>query len=283
MGSTMARTPNLDRLAKMGVTFTNAHTAGVYCAPSRAAIFTGRYASTTGFYDSHVYFHDHPEYKPLQLAFSENGYNTYGTGKLYHHPNGMIDRRGWTEFYIRTKEQKLDGWPMDTWKYDAPLPDPYPGSKFNQINPKWKGKPFMEIGAIPNDKEVAIVDTRRTLWACDILKQKHDKPFFLALGMYAPHYPNYGPQRFYDMYPLDSITLPEWKDDDLDDIPDYMRKLHVARQKNIHDKLIEIGAIKATIQGYLACISFAVSHPGRIRDALADRPFKAHNHTAICN
>ncbi|MEC8160295.1 MAG: sulfatase-like hydrolase/transferase, partial [Planctomycetota bacterium] len=34
-----AITPNLDRLAKRGVLFTNAHTAGVFCAPSRAAIF----------------------------------------------------------------------------------------------------------------------------------------------------------------------------------------------------------------------------------------------------
>ena len=43
-----AITPNLNRLAKRGVNFTNAHTAGVFCAPSRAAIFSGQYASTTG-------------------------------------------------------------------------------------------------------------------------------------------------------------------------------------------------------------------------------------------
>ena len=88
LGSTMAKTPNLDRLAKMGVTFTNAHTAGIYCAPSRAAIFTGRYASTTGCYSDHVYFYDHPEYRPLQVAFKEGGYSVYGTGKLFHHPAG---------------------------------------------------------------------------------------------------------------------------------------------------------------------------------------------------
>ena len=41
-----AITPNLNRLAKRGVNFTNAHTAGVFCAPSRAAIFSGQYAST---------------------------------------------------------------------------------------------------------------------------------------------------------------------------------------------------------------------------------------------
>lgn len=40
-----AITPNIDRLAARGVNFTNAHTAGVFCAPSRAAIFSGQYAS----------------------------------------------------------------------------------------------------------------------------------------------------------------------------------------------------------------------------------------------
>ena len=36
-----AITPNIDKLAKRGVNFTNAHTAGVFCAPSRADIFSG--------------------------------------------------------------------------------------------------------------------------------------------------------------------------------------------------------------------------------------------------
>ncbi len=55
-----AITPNIDRLAARGVCFTNAHTAGVFCAPSRAAIFSGQYASTTGCYTSPYYFVHHP-------------------------------------------------------------------------------------------------------------------------------------------------------------------------------------------------------------------------------
>ncbi|MCP4453889.1 MAG: sulfatase-like hydrolase/transferase, partial [Planctomycetes bacterium] len=100
LGSAMARTPNLDRLATQGVTFTNAHTAGIYCAPSRSAIFTGRYASTTGCYSAELYFYDHPEYRPLQQAFKQGGYQTYGTGKLFHHPAGYLDQRGWSEFFV---------------------------------------------------------------------------------------------------------------------------------------------------------------------------------------
>ena len=46
-----AITPNLDKLAARVVNFSNAHTPGVYCAPARAAIFSGQYASTTGYRD----------------------------------------------------------------------------------------------------------------------------------------------------------------------------------------------------------------------------------------
>lgn len=45
-----AKTPNLDRLAKLGVTFTNAHCAAPACNPSRAALLSGKRPSSTGVY-----------------------------------------------------------------------------------------------------------------------------------------------------------------------------------------------------------------------------------------
>ena len=95
MGYEQAKTPDLDRLADIGTTFQNAHTPGVYCAPARTAIFSGRFASTTGVYGTQRYFVAHPEIKPLQVALQEAGYLTYGGGKLFHHTNGNIDFRGW--------------------------------------------------------------------------------------------------------------------------------------------------------------------------------------------
>ena len=166
-------TPNLDRLAKQGAVFSNAHTAGIYCAPSRSAIFTGRYASTTGCYNNQVYWHNHPEYRPLQVAFRKGGYAVFGTGKLFHHPAGFLDKRGWDEFRVRTPVQKTSGWPMDSWDHDAPLPDPYPHSPYNQSDPKWTGRPFMEVGPIPNDQEKSMADTIRTEWVCELIGKKH--------------------------------------------------------------------------------------------------------------
>ena len=100
-----AKTPNLDRLAASGVTFLNAQTSGTYCSPSRVALFTGRHPATTGVYNTQVYWRDHPDLRPLQLGFQQAGYQTYGAGKLFHHPAGFVDLRGWTGFYVRTAAQ----------------------------------------------------------------------------------------------------------------------------------------------------------------------------------
>jgi arylsulfatase A-like enzyme len=271
-GSDMAKTPNLKRLADMGVTFKNGHTAGVFCAPSRAAIFTGRYATTSGCYENNVYFYDHPEYVPLQKTFHDAGYSTFGTGKLFHHPEGLVDQRGWTEFHLRTEEQRKNGWPMDSWEHGAPLPDPVPHSKFNQV--KNSKKSFMEAGSIPNHLENHTADAMRTDWACEIISKQHDDPFFVGVGLYAPHYPNYAPQKYFDLYPLDEIKLPTIKEDDIDDLPEKVQKRLLNRKKVIYDELVRLGTMKKQVQAYLACISFADAMLGRVLDALEKSPNK---------
>ena len=104
LGYTQAKTPNLDRLANMGVTFSNAHAPAVFCAPSRTAIFTGLHASTTGCYNDEVYHYDYPDLIALHMAFEHTGYKTYGTGKLFHHREGFVDLRGWDEFFTRSQQ-----------------------------------------------------------------------------------------------------------------------------------------------------------------------------------
>ena len=80
LGHQQAITPSIDRLADAGVIFRNAHAPGVFCAPSRTAIWTGLQATTTGCYDNEVFFYDYPEVVTLQMAFQEAGYHTYAAG-----------------------------------------------------------------------------------------------------------------------------------------------------------------------------------------------------------
>ena len=267
-----AITPNIDRLAARGVNFTNGHTAGVFCAPSRAAIFSGQYASTTGCYQTPNYFVGHPEIEALQMSFAKGGYTTLGAGKLFHHPEGAIDQRGWTEFFLRNQFQRESGWPLESWSKETPVPQPFPASVYNQ-GQKFKAGLFLEWGAIPNEKEEEMADTIRVNWAVDQLKKKHDKPFFLACGLYAPHFPNYCPQEYFDLYDPASIELPPIREDDLEDLPPKARKQRENRKRQHHEKLVKMGAVDDAIHGYLACISYADAMLGRVLSALESSPY----------
>ncbi len=267
MGYNQAVTPNMDALADNGVMFSNAHCPGTYCAPSRSAIFTGRFASTTGCYGTEVYHYDHPEYRPMQVNFAKGGYSTFGAGKLFHHPAGYIDHRGWDEFFLRKEEYKQKGWPLESWGEGTPIPQPFPNSIYNK-GKKVTGGLFLEWGKVPNEKEEEMADTIRVNWACDVVKRKHDKPFFLSVGLYAPHFPNYAPAKYFDLYDADKIQIPPYKEDDLDDLPTNMRNIKIRRKAKHHEELERLDAIDDAIHGYLASVSYADAMLGRLMKAL---------------
>jgi arylsulfatase A-like enzyme len=272
LGYEQALTPNMDRLAKRGVVFTNAHAPATFCAPSRSAIFTGQYASTTGCYTTEVFFYDHPNLRPLQVSFKDGGYATCGAGKLFHHPAGYLDLRGWDEYFVRTEKQKRAGWPLDSWGDGTPIPQPYPHSAYNRGGIPVNGF-FLEWGPVPDAREEEMADTIRVNWACDVLRRKHDKPFCLAIGLYAPHFPNYVPQKYFDLYDVKQIKVPPYKADDLDDLPPKIRQAKIHRSR-IHQRLAELGAVEDAIRGYLASVSYADAMLGRIMETLRTSPYR---------
>lgn len=275
LGYNQAITPNLDRLAEAGVTFTNAHAPGVFCAPSRSAIWTGLHASTTGVYSNQVFHYDHPDLLTMQMSFKQGGYNTFGAGKLYHHRSGYVDLRDWDEYFARSQEMKDMAWEMNGYHMtDVPLPDPYPYSPYYTETDRGGGSALhLEWGPIDNAEEDDMVDAIRANWASDVLRREHDNPFFLAVGMYSPHYPNYAPQKYFDLYNRDSIILPPYKEDDLEDLPDPVRRRMMNRLKQ-HQELESYGALEDAILAYLASVSFADAMLGRVLDALESGPYK---------
>ena len=132
---------------------------------------------------------------------------------------------------------------------------------------------FLEWGAVPNDREEEMADSIRVNWACDVLRRPHEKPFFLAVGLYAPHFPNYAPQKYFDLYDSDKIVPPAYKADDLDDLPPKIRQAKINRSK-IHQRLVELDAVEDAIHGYLACVSYADAMLGRVLKALEESPYK---------
>jgi len=107
MGSEDLETPNIDKLAKDGVIFTDAHVSASVCAPSRAGILTGKYQQRFGFEANGTGFGDSgdiglsDDVETMADVFKENNYKTIAIGKWHlggteaDHPNN----RGFDEFY----------------------------------------------------------------------------------------------------------------------------------------------------------------------------------------
>ena len=98
------------------------------------------------------------------------------------------------------------------------------------------------------------------------LQRKHDKPFFLSIGVHKPHMPWNVPRKYFDMHPLDKIELPPTKDDDLTDIPAV--GIEMAKPRGDHAAMLESGRWKEAVQAYLAAISYCDAMIGRLIDGL---------------
>src|SRR3954454_569164 len=93
-GHPQVKTPNLDRLARRGTLFTNAHCQAPLCNPSRSSLLTGLRPSTTGIYGLTPGIRAVPALKEvvtLPQHVAAHGYHTFTTGKVCH--DGAIPPR----------------------------------------------------------------------------------------------------------------------------------------------------------------------------------------------
>ncbi|AZM49593.1 iduronate-2-sulfatase [Streptomyces sp. WAC 06738] len=249
------KTPNLDRLASLGITFTNAHCPAPLCNPSRAALMTGLRPSTSGIYTNEQPWRESPRLQDavtLPQHFRAHGYRAIGGGKIYH--GKFMDPASWDTYFPSQSQDR----PPD------PLP---PGRPLNGI-PNTAHFDWGPVDAA--DAEMA--DMKVAEWAAGELSRDQDGPLFLACGISKPHLPWYVPQKYFDLYPLESITLPTINENDLDDVPP--AAVHMAKPNGDHRKVLEHDQWRQAVQGYLASISFADAVLGRILDAYDASPWK---------
>ena len=93
--STLAKTPNIDKLSASGVRFERAYCQFPLCNPSRASMLTGRHPGTTGVLGNRTWFGDkHPEFVSLPKHFKNHGYTSIRAGKIFH--GGIDDTEAWS-------------------------------------------------------------------------------------------------------------------------------------------------------------------------------------------
>lgn len=253
------QTPHIDRLAGRGMLFRNAHCAAPVCNPARTAILTGLRPSTTGVYLNTQNFRSVvPDCVTLPMHFRAHGYHVAGAGKVFHIP----DPRSWPEY-----------WPSraDTTPIDPQPVDRSPG--VTAIDHELRFGPL-------DCKPEQMGDVLVARWAAEKLKQPQKRPFFFAAGFRKPHLPWFVPREYFDLYPLEKITLPKVNERDLDDVPSLGR--HWALTRDHHRKIVETHEWKRAVQAYLASITFVDAQIGTVLDALDAGPHKDNTIVVLC-
>jgi arylsulfatase A-like enzyme len=252
-GHPQVKTPNLDALAKRGVNFTNAHCQAPLCNPSRTSVLTGLRPSTTGIYSLTPWFRTVPEFKDhvtLPQALMKHGYRTITTGKIWH--------AGYPPKESRAEEFTVFGFPGS--------PGPRPKVKFvTTPDPN----PLVDWGVFP-EKDELTDDAKVADYAIEQLKQKPKEPFALFAGFSRPHVPCYAPQKWFDLYPEETLQLPAVKDDDRDDLPRFASYLHWKLPEPRLKFLKDAKQWKPLVRAYLASISYVDHQIGRVLAALKE-------------
>jgi arylsulfatase A-like enzyme len=247
-GHPQAITPNMDKLAAKGVNFTNAHCSAPGCSPSRNALLYGIEPFNSGlypFYEHDIHQQLMKQYTTLPRLFKENGYNTYGAGKIHH--GFKDDKREWTDYFELQQSRK----------------DFKEGAGYQVGNStKMSFRPTVNADEEHVDHQVAS-------YGVEVLRKEHEKPFFLAVGIVKPHLPFDCPERFFNALP-NSIAPPAILKDDLIDIP---AEGNGFRRAGDDRRFKEDNAWEDVRRAYLACISWADYNIGRVLDALEQSPY----------
>ncbi len=184
-----------------------------------------------------------------------HGYEVAGVGKIFHHHLGgaFHDDASFADF------QPMPNPP------DAPMPP----DKLNRL-PDY-GSPNTDWGAWPPREEDA-VDHKTANYAIDFLSREHDRPFFLAVGIFRPHMPFFVPQRFFDEYPEGNVAMPTILADDWGDLPAGARALLAPKLwffRGMREAEQEIpGSWRSAVRAYQASATFADAQIGRVMGAL---------------
>jgi iduronate 2-sulfatase len=267
LGSKIAQTPNLDRLANRSLVFRRAYVQQALCNPSRASLLTGKSPDTLRIWNLTTHFRDtHPELVTLPQKFKQRGYFTQGIGKVFHN---------WGKMSIEGDPQSWSA--PQTYHYAPHFSDWHiPGAP--QGTPAEKQAEATQCVDVPDE---TYFDGRIAQEAIRTLREHRSEPFFLAVGFWKPHLPFNAPKKFWDLYDADSIPDPAPTD-----APSGAPAIamHNYRELRGYTDMPKEGSptaeqVRRLRHGYYAAISFVDAQIGKVIDEL-DR-LELSNHTII--
>lgn len=248
-GHPLVQTPNIDQLAVNGIRYDAAYTSCPLCAPARASLVTGKYASNIGVYDNKSAFSC--EEPTVAHYLSLAGYDTVLAGKM--HFVGADQLHG---YHRRLTE---DIFPADfSWQHTDQRESP-------QDN---HATAYLKAGVTTWAKNQAYDDTVHAQ-SLKYLHAKSEKPFFLTVSYQQPHQPFMVPERVWNTYANSDIDLPDLPDD-LDTLYSTMEQWinHFHGIPPVRDQLLQPETLKRVRRAYYGMVTEIDRRVGELIDAL---------------
>ncbi len=251
-GHPVVKTPHVDALASRGVRFERAYCQFPLCGPSRASLLTGMRPDSTQVLGNNVDFRtSHPDAVTLPQLFKNNGWYSAREGKMFHmNVPGEVGSPKYQDEASWNHSVSPQGLELQTLGERRKLNPP--GVTF--------GMQWISAGTAAGQADTSAADH-----ALALLEQHAAQPFFLGLGFIRPHLPFVAPSKFFDMYPLAAMPVPNNPPGDLDDIPTAAKSV---RPQLWNDMRMDEPRIREALRGYYASTSFMDDQLGRVLGGL---------------
>jgi len=253
-GSTVAKTPNLDRLAAEGVRFDRAYTTNPVCMPARASWFTGQYPSYHGCWQNGVPLS--PNADMIQNHLKAAGYHTALIGKV--HLDNVWERNEKHPSYGFDLLLECEG-------------DPYCKDDYFQ----WLDQQGLYDGYMAQFKEMGhrqgytrdLPEAKHmNTWITDHVdhylnaRAKDRQPFFLSVGFFDPHHPFDPCEPYASMFEPRDMPMPSFREDEVSGMTPPMQQKR-EREWPFCSSPVDI---RGTIAAYHATIAHVDAAVGQI-------------------
>lgn len=249
-------TPVLDKMRAEGVEFANTYTPCPLCVPARMAFLSGKMPGDTG-----ILLNDDtlPDTTPTFLhSLAAAGYETVLAGRM--HFVGADQRHGFTKRIAPDITPVTWNRPVEKLRQERGVFVPTYGAK---------GCTVLAGGG---ESPVLHYDQMVLKAALEYLKQPHEKPQFLLVGTYAPHFPYVAPKELYQKYRENAVLTTGFYD-----TPDYMNPFLKARQNHASEE-----TALAAQSAYFGMIEQMDRQLGQIRQAFRDFCAKRGSQPVVC-
>jgi choline-sulfatase len=259
-GHHVVQAPTLSALADRGVTFEAAYCPSPLCAPSRAAMLTGRYASRIDVFDNAA---ELPASVPTIAHYLRAaGYRTCLAGKMHFvGPDQLhgFEQRLTTDVYPASFD-----WTPD-WTRSAANRLPWYHTMESVLRP---GRTVASMQT-DYDDEVAFHAVRHVH---QLAREDPERPFLLVASFTNPHDPWEIPSRYWDLYDPAAIELPSVPRIPLEQADPHSRRLR--EMAGIDEVELTDEQLRTVRHAYYAAISYLDERIGEVLDAIAQSGFE---------